>query len=155
MRRQNEECRCVCDNGSEFASKAMDQWSYRNGIELKIIQTGKPTQNAFIESFNARLRAECLSQNSFEDLNQIRSMIEAWRIEYTTERPNKALGRKTLDAFAKEQERLPYGKPFKPGGCESSNGRANVRYVAYCIYSKLKWCVKLSQNGSPQQGCSA
>lgn len=99
----------VCDNGSEFVSKAMDQWSYRNGVELKFIQPGKPTQNAFIESFNGRFRAECLNQNWFENLDQARSMIEAWRLEYNTERPNKAIGRKTPDAFAKEQERLLYG----------------------------------------------
>jgi putative transposase len=99
----------VCDNGSEFVSKAMDQWSYRNGVELKFIQPGKPTQNAFIESFNGRFRAECLNQNWFENIDQARLMIEAWRIEYNTERPNKAIGRKTPDAFAKEQERLLYG----------------------------------------------
>lgn len=99
----------VCDNGSEFVSKAMDQWSYRNGVDLKFIQPGKPTQNAFIESFNGRFRMNCLDQNWFGDLEHARSVIEAWRIEYNTERPNRAIGRKTPDAFAKEQERLLYG----------------------------------------------
>lgn len=99
----------VCDNGSEYVSKAMDQWAYRNGVELKFIQPGKPTQNGFIESFNGRFRDECLNQHWFENLEQAREIIEAWRIEYNTDRPNKALGRKTPEEFAKEQGLLLYG----------------------------------------------
>jgi putative transposase len=99
----------VCDNGSEYISKAMDQWAYHNGVDLKFIQPGKPTQNAFIESFNGRLRAECLNQHWFENLEQAREIIEAWRIEYNTERPNKALGRRTPEEFAKDQGLLLYG----------------------------------------------
>jgi putative transposase len=93
----------VCDNGSEYISKAMDQWAYRNGVELKFIQPGKPTQNAFIESFNGKFRFECLNQHWFEDLNQAKQIIENWRIEYNTDRPNKALGRMTPEEFARNQ----------------------------------------------------
>lgn len=99
----------VCDNGSEYVSKAMDQWAYKNGVELKFIQPGKPTQNAFIESFNGKLRYECLDQHWFEDLAQARRIIEEWRIEYNTERPNKPLGKKTPAEFAIEQGLLLYG----------------------------------------------
>lgn len=99
----------VCDNGSEYISKAMDQWAYRNEVELKFIQPGKPTQNAFIESFNGRLRAECLDQHWFKDLEHARRIIEGWRIEYNTDRPNSALGKKKTPAeFAKEQGLLLY-----------------------------------------------
>ena len=99
----------VCDNGSEYISKAMDQWSYRNKVELKFIQPGKPMQNGFIESFNGRFRHECLNQHWFESLDQARKIIEDWRIEYNTDRPNRALGRKTPEQFAKEQGLLLYG----------------------------------------------
>ena len=93
----------VCDNGSEYVSKAMDQWAYRNKVELKFIQPGKPTQNAFIESFNGVFRRECLNQHWFENLDQAKEIIEKWRIEYNTERPTRPLGKKTPDEFAKEQ----------------------------------------------------
>lgn len=93
----------VCDNGSEYVSKAMDQWAYRNEVELKFIQPGKPTQNGFIESFNGRFRDECLNQHWFENLDQAKEIIQEWRIEYNTERPNGALGKRTPAEFAKDQ----------------------------------------------------
>ena len=99
----------ICDNGSEFTSRAMDQWCYKNGVDLKFIQPGKPTQNAFIESFNGKFRSECLNQHWFETLEEAKETIETWRIEYNTERPNRAIGRRTPEEFAKEQERLLYG----------------------------------------------
>ena len=91
----------ICDNGSEFVSKAMDQWAFRNGVELSFIQPGKPIQNAFIESFNGKLRASCLEENWFADLQNARQVIEDWRIEYNTDRPNKPLGKFTPAEFAK------------------------------------------------------
>lgn len=98
----------VCDNGSEYVSKAMDQWAYRNQVELKFIQPGKPMQNGFIESFNGRLRDECLNQHWFETLEQAKQIIELWRIEYNTDRPNKALRNRTPEEFAKEQGLMLY-----------------------------------------------
>ena len=98
----------ICDNGSEYISKAMDQWSYRNDVELKFIQPGKPMQNGFIESFNGRLRDECLNQHWFETLEQAKQIIELWRIEYNTDRPNKALRNRTPEEFAKEQGLMLY-----------------------------------------------
>ena len=91
----------ICDNGSEFVSKVMDQWAFANGIELSFIQPGKPIQNAFIESFNGKFRASCLEENWFEDLRHARQLIEDWRIEYNTDRPNKPLGKETPAEFAK------------------------------------------------------
>lgn len=91
----------ICDNGSEFVSRAMDQWAFRNSVELKFIQPGKPIQNAFIESFNGKLRASCLEENWFEDLSHAKQVIEEWRIEYNTDRPNKPLGKETPAEFAK------------------------------------------------------
>ena len=99
----------VCDNGSEYVSKAMDQWAYRNQVELKFIQPGKPMQNGFIESFNGRFRDECLNQHWFETLEQAKEIIEDWRIEYNTDRPNSALRNRTPEEFAKEQRLMLYG----------------------------------------------
>lgn len=91
----------ICDNESEFVNKAMNQWAFRNGVELSFIQPGKPIQNAFIESFNGKLRASCLEENWFMDLQHARQVIEDWRIEYNTDRPNKPLGKLTPAEFAK------------------------------------------------------
>lgn len=91
----------ICDNGTEFTSKAMDQWEARTGTELRFIQPGKPIQNAFIESFNGKFRRECLDQNWFVDLEDARSTIAAWRHEYNNERPTKPLGKLTPTEFAK------------------------------------------------------
>lgn len=92
----------ICDNGTEFVSRAMDQWEQRTGVQLRFIDPGKPIQNAFIESFNGKLRAECLDQNWFRNLEDAREIIERWRIEYNTERPNKPLGKLTPMEFAKQ-----------------------------------------------------
>lgn len=96
----------VCDNGSEFTSKAMDQWAYQTGVELKFIQPGKPIQNAFIESFNGRFRDECLNEHWFESLEEAQIEVEQWRVEYNCERPNSTLGFETPDSFARRQRDL-------------------------------------------------
>jgi len=90
----------VLDNGPEMISKALDEWAYRNGVRLNFIEPGKPTQNAFIESFNGRFRDECLNENWFLDLGDAREIIEAWRIDYNTSRPHSALGYATPEEFA-------------------------------------------------------
>lgn len=81
----------VSDNGSEFTSKAMFFWSGKTGVKLHFIQPGKPTQNAFVESFNARFRDTCLNQHWFRDLNEAREVIERWRIHYNEVRPHSSL----------------------------------------------------------------
>ena len=91
----------VCDNGTEFTSIAMDKWSYRTKTDLKFIQPGKPIQNAFIESFNAIFRNECLNRYWFNDINEARRIIETWRQEYNRERTQKRLGKKTPEQFAR------------------------------------------------------
>jgi putative transposase len=103
--------RIICDNGSEFISKAMDQWSYQNKVDLKFIQPGKPTQNAFIESFNGKFRAECLNYHWFENLEDARKKIEDWRIEYNTDRPCSRFDDLTPIEFATKQAELLYSQP--------------------------------------------
>ena len=95
---------CV-DNGPEFVSKALDAWCYAQGVKLVFSRPGKPTDNPFIEAFNSRFRDECLDQHWFASLEEARQTIEAWRVEYNTERPHGALGQQTPMAFAARWER--------------------------------------------------
>jgi len=90
------------DNGKEFCGKAMLDWAHERGVVLRLIEPGKPNQNAYIESFNGRLRDECLNEHWFTHLLQARSVIETWRREYNEERPKKALGGLTPAAYAKQ-----------------------------------------------------
>ena len=90
----------VVDNGPEFISRAVDQWAFENGVELYFIEPGKPTRNAYIESFNGKFRDECLNQNWFVDLADARRVIEAWRVGYNTARPHSSLGYLTPTEFA-------------------------------------------------------
>jgi putative transposase len=82
----------VLDNGPELAGKAVDQWAYERGVWLRFIEPGKPVQNAFVESFQGRLRDECLDRHWFVGLGDARHIIEAWRQDYNRARPHSALG---------------------------------------------------------------
>ena len=89
------------DNGSEFISKAMDRWAYDNGVELDFSRPGRPTDNAKVESFNGRLREECLNAHWFLSLDDAKSKIEAWRRYYNEARPHGALDWETPAEFAR------------------------------------------------------
>jgi putative transposase len=82
----------VLDNGPEGTSRAMFEWSERTGVRLRFIEPGKPVQNAFVESFNGKLRDECLNLHWFRSLRNARGEIGAWRRHYNAERPHSALG---------------------------------------------------------------
>ena len=88
------------DNGPEFVSKALDRWAYENGVTLDFSRPGKPTDNAFIESFNGRLREECLNAHWFLSLADARAKIEAWRRDYNESRPHTSLGWMTPAEYA-------------------------------------------------------
>jgi putative transposase len=89
----------VMDNGPEFTSVALDRWAHARGIALHWIEPGKPTQNAYVESFNGRLRDECLNQHYFENLPDARGLIEAWRQDYNRIRPHMSLGGRSPEDF--------------------------------------------------------
>jgi len=89
------------DNGKEFCGKAMVEWAHARGLDLRLIEPGKPNQNAYVESFNGRFRDECLNEHWFTSLLHARTVIETWRREYNEERPKKALGGLTPAAYAK------------------------------------------------------
>ncbi len=89
------------DNGPEFASKRLDQWAYLHQVELDFSRPGKPTDNAFIEAFNGRLREECLNQSWFLSLEDAKDKVETWRQEYNRNRPHGALDNLAPEEFAK------------------------------------------------------
>jgi len=93
--------RILIDNGPEFTSRAMQQWAQAHNIELHFIEPGKPTQNAFIESFNARLRDECLNEHVFSNVQEAQAVLEQWRQYYNEERPHGSLGGQTPNEFAR------------------------------------------------------
>jgi putative transposase len=88
------------DNGPEFAGKALDEWAYRKRIKLNFITPGKPVENAYAESFNGRLRDECLNTNWFMNLKQARNIIEDWRRDYNEVRPHSSLKNMTPMEYA-------------------------------------------------------
>lgn len=80
------------DHGTEFTSRALDEWAYRRGVALDFIRPGKPVDNGYIESFNGKLRDECLNAHQFLSIADARSKIEAWRVDYNLHRPHSSLG---------------------------------------------------------------
>lgn len=90
----------VCDNGTEFTSMVMFDWAKRSGVDLQFIQRVKPSQNGFCESFNGRMRDECLNENLFSTLREAREIAESWRLAYNQERLISALNWLTPEEFA-------------------------------------------------------
>jgi len=88
------------DNGPEFAGRALDEWAYRKGVKLNFIRPGKPIENAFAESFNGRMRDECLNTNWFMNLKHARDIIEDWRKDYNEVRPHSSLNGRTPKEYA-------------------------------------------------------
>jgi putative transposase len=89
-----------CDQGTEFTAEALDQWAYNNHIELDFSRPGKPTDNAFAESFNASVRKELLNTSWFDTLETARRAARSWRKDYNEVRPHRSLANKTPQAFA-------------------------------------------------------
>ena len=109
--------RIVVDNGPEFRSRVLDQWAYEHGVELVFIRPGKPTENCFIESFNGRVRDECLNVHWFTTIPDAKWVVEDWRVEYNSERPHSSLGNLTPEEFA---ERSALRSATPPSGQTAS-----------------------------------
>jgi len=88
------------DHGTEFTSKVLDEWCYQRGVKLDFIRPGKPTENGFIESFNGRLRDECLNVNEFTSLEHARATLLSWQQDYNHIRPHGSLGHLTPSEYA-------------------------------------------------------
>jgi putative transposase len=100
------------DNGSEFAGRAMEVWAYTAGVKLDFIRPGRPVQNGYIESFNGRLRDECLNGEVFFNLADARQKIEQWRDDYNSKRPHSALGDRTPQEFTAVAGGPPFALPI-------------------------------------------
>ncbi len=92
------------DHGPEFQSRALEDWAYRRGVQLDFIRPGKPVVNAFIESFNGRLRDECLNVHQFTSLAEAQHIIEAWRLDYNQRRPHSSLGHLIPNEFVGQRQ---------------------------------------------------
>jgi len=103
------------DNGTEFVSKALDRWAYERGVMLDFSRPGNPTDNAYVESFNGRLREECLNTNWFLSMQDAQGKIEAWRRDYNECRPHTALGHVPPAEFAAWDGASPI-----PGGLQKA-----------------------------------
>jgi putative transposase len=94
--------RIISDNGTEFTSTAILKWCHEQQVKWDYIQPGKPYQNGYIESFNGKLRDECLNENWFTGLKEAKKLVEEWRQEYNTRRPHSSLGGRTPAEVAEE-----------------------------------------------------
>ena len=110
----------LVDNGPELTSKALFLWSEKTGVRLRFIDPGKPIQNAFVESFNARFRDTCLNEYWFTSLADARQTIESWRQHYNRERPHSSLQYRTPEEVRQEWEEA-YGKDGSLGALENSS----------------------------------
>jgi putative transposase len=90
----------LSDNGPEFTGKALDAWAYQRGVKLQFIRPGKPVENGYVESFNGKLRNECLNQHWFIDLLDARRLIEEWKIDFNEVRPHRSLDGMTPKEYA-------------------------------------------------------
>ncbi len=110
---------CVSDNGTEFTSMAILKWTQGSGVDWHYIQPGKPQQNAFVESFNGRLRDECLNETAFSTLPEARKLLSEWRNDYNQVRPHSSLQNKTPEEFRMKHftlaARSKQGQEFNPG----------------------------------------
>jgi putative transposase len=86
--------------GPEFTCRVLDQWVYEHGVELRLIQPGKPTQNGFTESFNGRFRDECLNEHGFRGIVHARKIVNDWRQDYNERHPHSSLNYQTPSEFA-------------------------------------------------------
>jgi putative transposase len=94
------------DHGTEFMSRALEDWAYRRGVQLDFIRPGKPVDNAYIEAFNGRLRDECLNVHQFTSIADAQAKIEAWRIDDNARRPHSSLGHLTPNEFLAQCQKI-------------------------------------------------
>jgi putative transposase len=100
VRKRGKPLSITCDNGSEFSSKAMDAWAWQLGVRLVFITPGRPVENSYLESFNGRLRDECLNVSLFFSLADVREQLRRWQKDYNHLRPHSSLDDRTPNEFA-------------------------------------------------------
>jgi putative transposase len=130
------------DNGTEFCSKAVDGWAYRKGVKLDFIRPGRPVENGFIESFNGRLRDECLNTHLFWSIEDACVKMETWRVDYNTRRPHSALANLPPAAFAASAMRSKVNKKTKREPCQQRR-QALLEYRYYRQHFSI-WLASLT-----------
>jgi putative transposase len=138
------------DQGSEFVSRDMDLWAYAKGIRLDFSRPGKPTDNAFIETFNGRFRAECLNAHWFLTLDDARTKMEEWRRYYNDDRPHGAIGNKCPIALQLPDDaptRHPDKGPKTPPSGPTKGERITVLSHPMPKQSEIGW------QGNPRATC--
>jgi putative transposase len=133
----------VSDNGTELTCNAMLKWTTLNGIEWHYIAPGKPMQNGFMESFNGKLRDECLNEHVFASLPEARRLIEEWRIDYNQVRPHSSLGYQTPDEFAADWQAAGEREHEPDAASEQATGRT----AAVCGASAAQPVAQPPRNG--------
>ncbi len=125
----------VSDNGTELTSVAVLRWA-TDRAGWHYIQPGKPVQNAFVESFNSKLRDECLNEHLFTSLVEARGIIEAWRYDYNWRRPHSSLGALTTREFADQQGAGPpeqvWGSADRPLAPSPQQGKRSTDSTYDC-----------------------
>ena len=122
VRERGKPLSITVDNGSEFAGKVMDAWSDIHQVQMAFIRPGKPTENAFIESFNGKLRMECLDIEIFRSMAEAQGKLAAWRYDFNHRRPHSSIGDLTPKEFAAKHR-----KPPSPSTGEGRLGAASVK----------------------------
>ena len=102
------------DNGTEFSSRALETWAYEHEVKLDFIRPGKPVENGFIESFNGKLRDECLNTELFFSLSDACRKLSSWRTDYNEQRPHSALGGLAPAEFVQRVAGIRNQKPSEP-----------------------------------------
>jgi putative transposase len=105
--------RVFVDNGSEFSGRVFDLWAYHQNAKIDFNRPGKPTDNCFVESFNLSFRDECLNVHWFQTIDEARTKIEAWRIDYNESRPHEALHQMTPNEYALKSRETARSLEFK------------------------------------------
>ncbi|WP_274509793.1 IS3 family transposase [Xanthomonas campestris] len=139
------------DNGKEFCGKAMVAWAHARNVQLRLIQPGKPNQNAYVESFNGRLRDECLNEHWFPTLLHARTEIERWRREYNEDRPQESNRRHDPGCLCPTSGKHRYHQPRTLNQAATQGGGTSPHVMIPCRTSCT--CVKFDWQRS--NACSA
>jgi putative transposase len=132
------------DNGSEFTGRVLEAWAIQHGVQLCFIRPGRPVENGFIESFNGRLRDECLNVEWFNSLHDAREALARWRAHYNHERPHSALADRTPAAFA--QAHAAAVERFAPIHGNEANGRPRQGSASPAKTAALDPALRLPEN---------
>jgi len=120
----------VCDNGTEFTSRAILKWADKNDVPWHYIDPGKPQQNAFIESFNGSVRDELLNEEIFDTLDDARRKLALWRYDYNAVMPHSSLGNQTPCEARRTLEQFDGSAPGGLAQTDQPNYQSETRRVS-------------------------